>query len=332
MKTIKIDFSGFWSNFDKNDNLFVNILRERYDVQISDKPDFVIVSVLGSPYEYTKYDCVRILFTGEPLAPDFNIFDYAITLENLSCLDANGEDRHFRYPLCLYNYKRAKENSRGMSYEEAKKELSGKKYFCNFLYGHKSAYGEREELFRLVNEYKRVESAGSFMNNMPDGKVVPYSEEKMKFLKQCKFTLSVESVSYPGFITEKIINPFYSQSVPIYYGNPLCKNEFNTKAIVNCHDFNSFEEVVERVKEIDNDDELYIKMLMEHKFVTETYLDELYESLKQFLWRIFKSDKDDAYRRLRCYIAREHNENLKSFNSFHGSKLYRIHRKLVNKR
>jgi hypothetical protein len=228
MKTIKLDFVGFWSNFNKNDNLFINILKERYNVEITDNPDFVIASVLGAPYEYTKYDCVRILFTGEPLSPDFNIFDYAITLENLTCLDANGENRHFRYPLCLYNYKRAKENASGLSYEDAKRELSQKKFFCNFLYGHRSAYGEREKIFSLLQKYKRVESAGSFMNNMPDGRVIPYSEEKMAFLKQCKFTIAFESVSYPGFITEKIINPFYSQTIPIYHGNPLCKNEFHS--------------------------------------------------------------------------------------------------------
>lgn len=331
MKTIKLDFVGFWSNFDKNDNLFTNILREWFDVQITDNPDFVIASVLCKPYEYTKYDCVRILFTGEPLSADFNIFDYAITFDNLTCLDKDGNNRHFRYPLCLYNYKRAKENSGGLTYEEAKKELAEKKYFCNFLYGHRSAYGEREQIFSLLEKYKRVESAGSFMNNMPDGHIVPYSEEKMKFLKQCKFTIAFESISHPGFITEKIINPFYSNSIPIYYGNPFCENEFNSKAIINCHEYANFEEVVERVKEIDNNDELYINMLMEHKFVTETYLDELYNSLKSFLWRIFSQEKESAYRRLRHYIAKEHETNLNGFNGFYNSKLYKIHRKFSKK-
>ncbi len=328
MKSIKLDFVGFWSNFDKNNNLFCDILREKFHVEITDDPDFVIASPLGTPYEYLKYDCVRILFTGEPLSPDFNVFDYAIGFDNTTCLDAKGNNRFYRYPLAFYNYNRVKESTSGLSYDEARRILNEKKYFCNFLYGHHSAYGEREAMLSVIQKYKRVESAGSFMNNMPDGKVIPYSEEKMDFLKQCKFTIAFESISHPGFITEKIINPFYSNSIPIYYGNPLCDREFNSKAIINCHQFGDWDEVLDYVKKVDNDDELYIQMLMQHKLITETYLDELYQGLKEFLWRIFSEEKENAYRRLRHYIAKEHESYLKDYHSFHRSVLFRIHKKL----
>lgn len=328
MKTIKLDFTGFWPNFDKNNNFFTEILKERYHVEITDKPDFVIASILGDPYEYTKYDCVRILFTGEPLSPDFNVFDYAISFENLTCLDKNGMDRHFRFPLCMMAKKNLRQNAKGMTYEAAKKELEAKKYFCNFMYGHQSANGEREQMLNLLQKYKRVESAGSFLNNMPDHRIIPYSQEKYKFQQQCKFTIAFESISYPGFITEKITDPLCSHTIPIYYGNPLSTKEFNSNAIVNCHDFESFEEVVERIREIDSNDDLYIRMLMEHKFITETYFEDMLNELKAFLWRIFSSDRDDAYRRMRHYIAKNHDDNLRSFHQFTGSKLYRLHRRI----
>ena len=331
MKTIKLDFVGFWPNFNKEDNIFTRILNERYHVEITDKPDFVIVSILSAPYEYTKYDCVRILYTGEPLAPDFNVFDYAISFEHLSCLDRYSQDRHFRYPLCLLSNNHIHKSAHGMTYEAAKEELSKKKYFCNFMYGHRSAYGERERMLEILQKYKRVESAGSFLNNMPDGRIIPYSHKKYEFQRQCKFTIAFESISYPGFITEKIIDPFCSDSIPIYYGNPLSTNEFNPKAFINCHEFDSLEEAVERVVEIDNNDELYINMLMEHKFITATYLEEMNAALKSFLWRIFSEDKENAYRRMRHYVAKEHNDNLRIFNRISGSKLYRLHQKLARK-
>lgn len=331
MKTIKLDFIGFWPNFNKYDNFITSILRERYHIEITDQPDFVIASVLGSPYEYTKYDCVRILFTGEPLAPDFNVFDYAISSEHLTCLDQYGNDRHFRYPLCLLGHGHINEIANGLTYEAAKNILAKKKYFCNFMYGHRSAYGEREQMLDILQKYRRVESAGSFMNNMPDHRVIPYSKEKYEFQQQCKFTIAFESISHPGFITEKIIDPICSYSIPIYYGNPLCRAEFNSNAIINCHDFSNFEAVVERVREIDNNDDLYINMLMEQKFITATYLDEMKTSFKSFLWRIFSVEKDEAYRRLRYYIAKDHNDNLKQFNSFSNSILYRLHNKLTHK-
>ena len=182
--------------------------------------------------------------------------------------------------------------------------------------------------FSLLEKYKRVESAGSFMNNMPDHRVIPYSREKYEFQKLCKFTIAFESISHPGFITEKIIDPICSQSIPIYYGNPLCNKEFNTKAIINCHEFSSLEEAAEYVVEMDNNDELYINTLMEHKFITENYLDEMHNSFKAFLWRIFSVEKEEAYRRLRHYIAKEHDNNLRNYNSFSNSKLYKLHRRL----
>lgn len=323
-----MDFIGFWPNFNKYDNFITSILSERYQVEISDNPDFVVVSVLGAPYEYTKYDCVRILFTGEPLAPDFNLFDYAISFENMSCLDKDGHNRHFRFPLSLIAKGDIRECAKGLTYEAAKSELEKKKYFCNFMYGHRSAHGERELMLEMLQQYKRVESAGSFMNNMPDNRVIPYSSEKYKFQQQCKFTIAFESISHPGFITEKVVDPICSYSIPIYYGNPLCNTEFNSNAIVNCHNFSSFEEVVERIIEIDNDDNLYIHMLMEDKFISETYLDDMMDSFKSFLWRIFSEDRDDAYRRIRHYIAKEHNDNLLKFNQFNNSRLYLLHQKI----
>ena len=84
---------------------------------------------------------------------------------------------------------------------------------------------------------------------------------------------------------------------------------------------------MERVIEIDNNDELYINMLMEHKLASKTYLDDMYNSLKLFLWRIFSSDRDAAYRRLQHYIAKQHDTHLSEFHNFHNSRLYKVFRK-----
>ena len=327
MKTIKLNFTGFWPNFDKEHNLFCNILREKYEVEITDNPDFLIASPLGAPMEYLKYDCVRILFTGEPLVPDFNIFDYAIGFDYLSFPDSVTTNRYYRYPLCLYDdVEQLKKASKGLTYEEAKETLAAKKYFCNFIYGHQSAKGEREAIFSAIQKYKRVESAGSFLNNMPDGISIPYSE-KMDFLKLCKFTIACESISYPGFVTEKLVNPLYSNSVPIYYGNPLVEKEFNPQAMINLHDYSSLEEGVERVIEVDRDDDLYIRMLMEPKMVSDDYLDNIYSGLREFLLSIFAQDPEAAFRRMRFYFQKQHEEYLKEYRRFRTSLEYRIFKK-----
>lgn len=327
MDKIKINFVGFWGDFDKEKNLFCNILRERFVVEISETPDFIIASPLGKPLEYLKYDCVRILFTGEPLVPDFNVFDYAIGFDYISFLDETGKDRYYRYPLCFYHYEKARELARGICYNDAKAHLEKKKYFCNFLYGHRSAKGERERIFEEIQKYKRVDSAGSFMNNMPDGQIIPYSEKKQEFLKQCKFTIACESISYPGFVTEKITDPFFSHSIPIYYGNKLVDREFNEAAMINLHHFDTLEEGIERLIQIDNDDDLFINMLMQPKFITNDYLDNLYSGLKEFLFSIFSQTRENAYRRMQFYSQKQHEIYLDEYRQFHNSLAYHIHKR-----
>ena len=322
MKTI--NFAGFWPGFDKEHNLFTDILRERYDLKISEQPDFLIATPLGDPFSYMQYDCVRILYTGEPLAPDFNTFDYAIGFDHIQFPDASGENRYYRYPLCFYFKDEVKRHSLGLTYSQANEALQRKKYFCNFIYGHRSAHGEREAIFETLQKYKRVESAGSFMNNMPGGSVVPFTEEKSKFLRLCKFTIACESICYPGFVTEKIVDPICSDSVPIYYGNPMVEREFNPEAMIDLGSFPSLEEGLEKVVEIDQDDELYLKMLMAPKMVSEDYLDNLYDGLRSFLFRIFDQEKEAAYRRLRFYIQKYHEDCLREYTQLYGSPEYHL--------
>ena len=64
MDTIKIDFCGFWSSFNKEKNLFSILLSKHFDVVISDNPDFVICSNRGKPFEYMKYDYLEIDISG----------------------------------------------------------------------------------------------------------------------------------------------------------------------------------------------------------------------------------------------------------------------------
>ena len=49
--------------------------------------------------------------------------------------------------MAFYSYDEIKRFMIGLSYSDAKQELSRKRYFCNYLYGHKSALGEREKIF-----------------------------------------------------------------------------------------------------------------------------------------------------------------------------------------
>lgn len=58
MKTIKINFAGFWKGFDKEKNFITDVLKDRYNIEISDNPDYAFFMPLDAPFVWTKYDCV----------------------------------------------------------------------------------------------------------------------------------------------------------------------------------------------------------------------------------------------------------------------------------
>ncbi len=325
MKTIKINFAGFWKELspEPSGNLFSKILSERYNVEISEHPDFLFCSPLGDPYEYLKYDnCVRICFTGEPLPADFILFDYMIGFDFLEF-----GDRYMRYPYCIYQWDGIKHFRKPLTEEEATNILKSKTKFCNFIYSHSSKESRREEILTALNSYKTVDSAGTFLNNQPNGNSVR-GATKFEFLQKSKFTICGESISYPGFTTEKIIHSFNNCSIPIYSGDPLIEKVFNSKAFIHCSRNTPISEIVDRVREIDENDKLFIQMLMEPITIDPDYCHTQYEKLKEFLFNIFDKTPEEAYRRIRNYKGGEYQYYATDYAKIHTKLWFRIGKKL----
>jgi len=322
METIKINFCGFWNSFNKYDNLFVKMLSKHFHVEISDKPDFVICSNRGKPFEYMKYNCVRIMFMGENLSPDFTVFDYVIGFDFLEF-----GDRYFRLPFTFYNDSGEAWIPEELTEEQAWKILKEKKYFCNFIYGHPSSLGMRETMFERLHEYKHVVSPGSHLNNVEGDKKRCSWQQKYEYLKYSKFTIAGDSIQYPGFITEKIVQPFQHHSVPIYWGSPVVDKDFNTDAFVWCRSKEQIEQMMERVIFLDTHDDAYIHMLTQCPLYNRNYLVERYKELEQFLVNICKQD---SKRRIRYFCAEQHEGYLKEY-ARHYERVPKIVRKIRSK-
>ena len=305
-KTVKIKLLGFWSSFKPEKYLIFQLLEQKYDVKFVDSdPDFVVCSIFGNRYEYLKYPQVRIMISGENFIPDFNYVDYAI-----SSYPIKFYDRSFRLPFYFVDFTPRREiQEKNRKY--TKDILKDKVYFANFIASHDSEFGLRGEAFKKLSEYKRVESCGTLFNNMPDGLCVKRSNNtKQEIQKKSKFTLCFESTRHEGFITEKIIDAFYNDTIPIYYGSSDVTEIFNPNAFINCSDYVSFDEIVKKVIELDNNDDLYLKMLSEPIFNDPHYYDNLISSLETFLYNIFDQDPDKAYRRSRVYSPKIYEEDL----------------------
>jgi alpha(1,3/1,4) fucosyltransferase len=269
---LKLWFTDFWPEFEPTKSLFVRLLAQRYEVQLSERrPDLIIYSAFGT--QYHKYTCPRVFYTGENRRPDWRECDFALSF------DFSDHPRHFRLPL----YALHDEDIGGLLGRKGPPEavLRAKTKFCCAVVSNADG-PERNRFFHLLSRYKRVDSGGRWNNNV-GGPVA----DKLAFIKDYKFALAFENSSHPGYTTEKIFQPMLVRSVPVYWGNPLVRLDFNPRSFVNCHDFGSFEEAVERVIAADRDDALYLQYLREPNFTGDTvnpYADP--RNLQAFLFRV----------------------------------------------
>jgi hypothetical protein len=224
-KKIKIDFSDFWGGFDKTNNYFFNLLKEEYDVEISNNPDYLFFSVFGNQHQ--SYKCTKIFYTGENIAPPLGHYQWSFSFEY------SDDPRNYRLPHYLL-YDGYYELVRDKVIEES---MANRK-FCNFVASNGNCQ-ERNQFVQQLSKYKKVDSGGRWMNNI--GYAV---DDKLKFQSEYKFSIAFENNAYrpqhPGYTTEKIMQPMTVNSIPVYWGNPLIGKEFNTKSFINFYDFRLF--------------------------------------------------------------------------------------------
>lgn len=313
-KKIYIAFVDFYAGFVAEESWIYRWLEQHgYGVELSDSPDYVVYSVFGE--ENLKYnDCVKIFWTGECQSPDFNLCDYAIGFDYLEF-----GDRYIRYPLYYtYNSKAFEQMER--KHLQTEEAIQGKKEFCSFVCSNGRASGARVSFFNALNVVRKVDSGGKLLNNV-GGPVV----DKMAFQASHRFTIAFENTSYPGYTTEKIVEAYASGCIPIYYGDPLITRDFNPKSFVNCADYGSFDEVVKRVIEIDDNPELLRQYLCAPALNDGEMRRKAGERMDVFLENIFSQDKHRAMRYNRTYWgARIVRERVRARKAYEHSLYYRL--------
>lgn len=286
MKTVRVAFTDFWNNYNKDGNcrfypLVKEILSRRYNVEevgADENPQYLFYSCFGEEFRFVAGNPVKIFFTGELFVPDFNECDYAFGYEYLTF-----GDRYMRLPLLRLS------SSLPAALEKHKKadELFAKKTgFCSFVVSNGSNRS-RAEAFSALSAYKKVDSGGRFMNNV--GGAV---EDKLAFASERKFSLCFENCVSPGYATEKLTDAFAAGAVPIYLGSPEICGEANPAAFINCAGM-SAEEMVSAVKRVDEDDKLYLDMLSAPAFLS---VSDDFSDMAEFLYNIFDPPADKAKR------------------------------------
>ena len=283
-RKIYVKYMDFWPAFKLERFDVHRILLEKYDVVLSETPDYVIFGEFGGE-NYgieNRFNCVKLFLTIENRDPDFDNTDYAIGIHYLE----NG-DRYFRKPTethqltafhSVYNMTKV----RGVDIK--------KKKFCAWVVSNGSG-NARNLFFDKLSEYKTVDSGGGYRNNV-GGPV----EDKLKFLENYKFSICFENSKTDGYISEKLSDAFEAGTIPIYYGDDTVQELVNTKSYIHVKDENEFDEKIELIKKIDQNDTLYEQMIREKIIIDDSRYPRELQKYKDFIYHIIEQDKEKAKR------------------------------------
>lgn len=240
MKTIKIRFSNGLT-FKEGVRAILRDLTSEFIFEESSSPDFVVFGPYGTDIPTRKRGVVTIGYFCENIRPDMSTCDWAFGVpyeEEINHPRYMRIDWHGFSPNALVKKTRNIEDL-----------MAGKTRFCNFIYANPVPY--RERFFRELSKYKPVDAPGKSMNNMPSidsPNDLDKWTTKRRFLSSYKFTIAFENYSYPGYHTEKILDPMVAGSVPIYFGNPRIAQHFNPRSFINAQDY--VEGILQPVAEI----------------------------------------------------------------------------------
>jgi hypothetical protein len=203
----------------------------------------------------------KINYIGEPALPKSEYYDLVLT-------SINNQQNIVDLPLSIA-YIHC--NNFFSIINNRNKITSVPKNFCTFIVSNPRC-DTRNRLFHILNKYKKVNSMGNYANNVGYNIYYPYwSREYFNVLGQHKFMICCENTKMETYSTEKIVNPYLGNTIPIYWGSHNIKNIFNPDSILFLEDESeeSFNKLIEKIIELDNDDEKYLEFINRPIFTKE---------------------------------------------------------------
>ncbi len=149
---------------------------------------------------------------------------------------------------------------------------------------------ERNDFYKALAKYKKIDIYGRhFLNNADNTKISDVSDfTNHKLFKTYKFVICFENSYTNEYITNKLVEPMMANTVPIYRGAPNTGDYFNTDSFINYDNYGNYQQMIDKIIELDNDDTKY-KSFLEQPYMTaenKAYIDSKKRGLKVFLTKI----------------------------------------------
>ena len=205
----------------------------------------------------------------------------------------------FNEPLCKYRIGFEPDSEKSLYYplwaiylhdyyEKRNKSISKDK-FCSFIVTN-PVNKERNNIFEYISRhYKQVDSLGRFNNNV--GFILPKGD--FEYPSRYKFNICFENTKSNKnylYITEKIIWSYTYGSIPIYWGNCEIETYFNKGTFINCNNLSN-QEIIDKISEIDSNQELYNEMVSLDPFKGNDYISYFSDKFMNFMKKILMKEK-----------------------------------------
>lgn len=210
-------------------------------------------SVFGNTLANIKNWKYKIFYSGEP---------YISNPEKYDVLLYSSETRGNVVDLPLYAvYIQNNNFMERLMYRPVITKIPEK--FCCFIVSN-DACKTRNNMFNILNKYKKVDSGGKYCNNI--NYVIKdnyWCDEFRAFISNYKFIICFENHRLGTYSTEKIVNPYIAGSIPIYWSSKHIHKVFSRNSMLFLEEDNvdSFQKLINEIIELDNDDAKYLEFI-----------------------------------------------------------------------
>jgi FkbM family methyltransferase len=288
---MKVYLNGFWNGFINNTDpqkflffklLLSNVFKEDIVLSNINESDVLVESIFSDRtfINYKKWKHT-IFFNGESIERTINVIlknniNRLKNIPNYDCILSgrftNISNKIVNVPLFIpYIYSNNYLNILQKTERNITKIPS--KGICAII-----SNGEpnlvRNRILNKLDKMVKIDYAGSYKNNVPQIKGSYNSTEMFDFISQYKFVITMENTKQETYITEKIINGFLANVIPIYWGSDNIYDYFNENSFINIPNDSdkAIENAVNHINTLMNDDEKYLKMVNTNVF-KNIYLD-----------------------------------------------------------
>lgn len=238
-----------WKDFHLHDNYFMRIIEREYTVIINSVPDLLIYSCFGK--EHKKFNCHKLFYSGESVQPLINDYDFSISHE----ISKRASHYHLPYgAFRLFELNAIEELTRLKTDEEVEGIIGLKEGICSIVVSN-GLQEVRNNFLSYLQEHMFVASGGKYKNNI--GASIA---NKSLFISKYVFNICFENSSQEGYLTEKIVDAFLANCIPIYWGDPRVINFFNPSKFIY-FDGSNYQECLQKMIMIYEDKKLLFDIL-----------------------------------------------------------------------